>query len=197
VPDRWAVKEYVGVLPLKKIFPRFMLSTTIMREPKQKDIEGLFRVSKDHDVMKYYGLPPIRSRKPIIKELNWFTRIFRKGEGIRWIIALKESDEYIGDIGFHNYSKKHRRIEIGFKLAKEHWRRGIMYKSINKAIAYAFNKLRVNRIEALVEPQNVRSKKLLQKLGFTNEGILRQYEKESKGYVDLIIFSLLRNEWNN
>jgi len=178
------------------MFPTINLSKAILRKPKKKDLKGLLRVSLDPDVMKYYGMPPIRSKKDIEREVNWFNKIYRKKEGIRWIIASKETDEYIGDVGFHNYSKQHRRIELGYKLSKEYWRKGIMTESIKKAVKFAFEELKVNRIEALVDIDNLASLQLLRKLGFTKEGILRQYEKETRGFVDLAMFSILREEFS-
>jgi ribosomal-protein-alanine N-acetyltransferase len=183
-------------VPLVKKFPQMVLSTTILRNPRKKDIEELFCISKDTDVMKYYGMPHITSRNDIKREINWFNKIFRNKEGIRWIIASKETNKYIGDIGFHNYSKKHRRMELGYKLAKVYWRKGIMSESIKRAMIFAFLKIRVNRIEALVDKENRSSIRLLIKLGFKKEGILRQYEKETKGFVDLAMFSILREEFS-
>jgi ribosomal-protein-alanine N-acetyltransferase len=178
------------------MFPNIKLRTVIMRKPKKKDLKGLLRVSLDPDVMKYYGMPPIRSIKDIEREVNWFNKIYRKKEGIRWIMASKETDEYIGDIGFHNYSKQHRRIELGYKLSREYWRKGIMNESIKGAMKFAFEELKVNRIEALVDIDNLASMRLLLKLGYKKEGILRQYEKEIRGFVDLAMFSILRDEFS-
>jgi ribosomal-protein-alanine N-acetyltransferase len=177
------------------MFPNIKLRTTIMRKTKKKDLKGLLRVSLDPDVMKYYGTPPVKSMKDITREIKWFNKIYRKNEGIRWIIANKETDEYIGDIGFHNYSKQHRRIELGYKLSKEYRRKGIMTESIKRAMKFAFEKLKVNRIEALVGKDNLASIRLLLKLGYKKEGILRQYEKETKGFMDLIMFSILHEEF--
>ncbi|SEK25191.1 GNAT family N-acetyltransferase [Paenibacillus sp. OK003] len=62
---------------------------------------------------------------------------------------------------------------IGYKLTPEYWHQGIMTEVVEKVIEYGFNNLGLNRIEAFVEPENVGSRKVLEKIGFREEGILK------------------------
>jgi ribosomal-protein-alanine N-acetyltransferase len=179
----------------KRRFPDTELSKVHLRRPSLHDAEAIFQISTDLAVMQYYGMSAHHSMEEARKEINWFQNIYRNNTGIRWIISLKESPEYIGDIGLHNYKISHNRAEIGFKLKKEYWRKGIMKSAIRFVNKFGFTDMKLNRIEAVADPRNIPCLKLLEKSGYKQEGLLRQYELEEQGYVDLIMLSLLSKEW--
>src|SRR5512143_1349707 len=111
-------------------FPAIETTRLKLRRPLQKDAGELLKVTQDETVMKYYGMPAFRSKAAALDEIDWFQKIFATVEGIRWVITKKGAGQYIGDIGFHNYASPHSRAEIGFKLAKAHWRQGIMMEAL-------------------------------------------------------------------
>jgi [ribosomal protein S5]-alanine N-acetyltransferase len=176
-------------------FPAIETTRLKLRRPLQKDAGELLKVTQDETVMKYYGMPAFRSKAAALDEIGWFQKIFATVEGIRWVITKKGAGQYIGDIGLHNYASPHSRAEIGFKLAKAHWRQGIMMEALGPVLDYGFTVMRLNRIEAVVDPENDACLGLLRKAGFTAEGVLREYEHEATGYVDLVMMSLLQREY--
>ena len=71
-----------------------------------------------------------------------------------------------------------------------------MTEALDAVIGFGFREVGLNRIQAVVMPGNEGSDKLLEKLGFRREGVLREYENwREKGYVDVVMFSLLRYEY--
>lgn len=166
-----------------------------LREAKLSDEEELLRISNDEEVMKYYGMnhsPNIEGAK---KEILWYRSLLANNEGARWVIADKENNQYIGDIGVFHFEPTHNRLEIGFKLAKEYWNKGIMGACIQKTLQFAFLEKKYNRVEALVDPRNIGCQLTLKKNGFQLEGILREYEFERGHYVDLQLYSILKREF--
>ena len=178
----------------KQKFPAIETARLKLRKPLQKDVSALLEVTQDEAVMKYYGMAPYESKAEALGEINWFNNIFAQAEGIRWVITEKDAGKYIGDIGFHNHVIAHSRAEIGFKLAKAFWQKGIMTEALEPVLEYGFSVMQLNRIEAVVDPQNAGCLGLLKKAGFVQEGILREYEREAKGYVDLVMLSLLKKD---
>ena len=146
--------------------------------------------------MRYYGMPAFKTQESAGREIRWFNRIFLREEGIRWAITTIDNDDYIGDIGFMNYSKQHRRAEIGFKLIRKYWRRGWMSAAIHAALQYGFNEMKLNRVEALVDSRNDPCLQLLRKAGFAREGVFREYEMDENGYADLAMLSILKSEYS-
>ena len=176
-------------------FPVIETAHLKLRKPLQKDANALLEITRDEIVMKYYGMPSFRSKAEALNEINWFNKIFVQKEGARWVITEQAVGKYIGDIGFHNYKATHARAEIGFKLAKAYWHQGIMAEALGGVLEYGFSVMQLNRIEAVVDPENTACLTLLKKAGFVEEGILREYEHEVKGYVDLMMLSLLKRDY--
>jgi ribosomal-protein-alanine N-acetyltransferase len=176
-------------------FPVIETERLVLRKPTYDDVQPLYDMSQDEEVMLYYGKEPYTEEAQARKEVDWFLKIWKEGTGTRWIIALKGGEDFIGEIGYYEYEKKHRKAEIGYKLAKEHWRKGYMSEAMVAILDYMYNNLELNRVQALVDPRNPASFLLLEKHGFQREGVLRDYEFERGDYVDLIMLSILHKEW--
>lgn len=69
-----------------------------------------------------------------------------------------------------------------------------MSEALSAALAFLFRESSVNRVEAFIEPPNTASQKLAQKLGFTKEGTLRQYERCRGELIDICVYGLLRSD---
>ena len=155
----------------------------------------MFDIHTDPDVMRYYGVKPYDSLDKSKKHLDWLTKLHREEIGLRWIITLKDRDTCIGDVGFYNWEKKHSRAEIGYILGKQYWGKGIMTEAIKAALDYGFNKMNLNRIQALIDPRNNASKRVAEKHGFHYEGTFRDYEYEYGDFIDLNMYSVLKREY--
>jgi len=178
-------------------FPHLETTRLTLRKPLKKDAAALLEVTQDEDVMRYYGMDAYKSKAEAVEEINWFKGIFTRGEGIRWIITERGKERYIGDIGFHDHQTVHSRAEIGFKLARAYWNRGLMSEALVAVLEYGFTQMRLNRVQAVVDPQNAACLSVLRKAGFVKEGLLRDYEHESGGFVDLVMLSLLKRDRKN
>jgi [ribosomal protein S5]-alanine N-acetyltransferase len=182
-------------MPKQRSFPTLETERLTLRRPLQRDAAALLKISQDADVMLYYGMAAFRSKVEALDEIQWFNRLFSRGEGLRWVITEKGNGAYLGDIGLHNYVRAHARAEVGFKLARSHWHQGLMTEALQPVLAYGFATLRLNRIEAVVDPRNTACLGLLKKAGFASEGLLREYEHEAAGFVNLVMLSLLKRDW--
>lgn len=176
----------------------FDLINIKLRKPTYDDGNGFIAICAEKETMRYYGVAGanIATKVQAKNQIDWCLEEFNNNGG-RWIITLHDSDEYIGDIGFHNYCADSHKVEIGFRLKNKYWGQGIMAKCIKHLVAYGFTNNHYNRIEALVDERNQGSKSVLIKSGFKYEGTLREYELESDGYVNLEMYSLLKREYKN
>jgi ribosomal-protein-alanine N-acetyltransferase len=178
-----------------KSFPKLITERLVLRGPLEKDIQPVFDIHADLDVMRYYGVEPYDSLEKSKKHLDWLAKIHKEETGLRWIITLKDEDTYIGDVGFYDWEKKHRRAEIGYILGKPYWGKGIMTEAIRAALDYGFNEMNLNRIQALIDPRNDASKRVAEKHGFKYEGTFRDYEYEYGDFIDLGMYSVLKREY--
>jgi ribosomal-protein-serine acetyltransferase len=103
--------------------------------------------------------------------------------------------EIAGTIGYHPFDWANRKVEIGYWLAAQFQGQGLMTKACQTMIAYAFKELRLNKVEIRCATSNTRSCAIPIRLGFTQEGIIRQAEWLYTHYVDLRLYGLLVDEW--
>lgn len=166
-----------------------------LRKIGPEDIETLFGYWSDERVTEYMNVTftDVHEAEEMVDLLNG---LVETGEGIRWAIADKTSAKVLGSCGFHNIKSEHRRAEIGYELGREFWEKGVLQEVMQAVLEYCFNTMDFNRIEAFVMVGNTRSANALKRLGFHEEGTLRDYEFTRGQFRDQIIFSLLKREWH-
>lgn len=175
-------------------FPILETARLRLRQPRENDASRLLAVTQDENVMRYYGMEAFPSEQEALHAINDFNDQYKEAGGIRWVITIKPRDDYVGDIGF-GYIRQHARADLGFKLAQDYWRQGIVTEAMDAVIAYGIEAMEVNRFEAVADPRNVACVGLLEQYGFRKEGLLREYEFEKGAFVDLLMYSLLSREW--
>ncbi|WP_160164568.1 GNAT family N-acetyltransferase [Pedosphaera parvula] len=164
-----------------------------LREIIPEDVPEVFNIFSHPEVMRYYDMEALTEPHQALEVIARFTDRYHKEVGIRWGITLKHSGEVIGTCGL--VRKPHNRSAVlGYDLAAEFWGQGIMTEALRPLLTYAFDR-EVNRIEAMTHTQNTASQKVLTKLGFRTEGILRDYFYFKGEFFDLQCFSLLKKDF--
>ena len=112
-------------------------------------------------------------------------------EGINWAITLKGNPKLIGIIGHYRIRPEHFRAEIGYMLLPEYQGKGIISEAINEVVNYGFEVMKLHSIEAIIDPENFASEKVLQKNGFVKEAHLKENEFYDGRFLDTVIYSIL------
>jgi [ribosomal protein S5]-alanine N-acetyltransferase len=175
-------------------FPIIETKRLILRKAVPEDAQDMLKYLSDQEVVKHMGLNAFQSIEDAMNEIQWYDSIREEGSGIRWGIALKVNNSMIGSCGFLNIEAKHSRADVGYELSKDWWGKGIASEALEAVIQYGFVHLHLERIQALIEPENTASQKLVEAKGFHKEGLLRRYEYTNGKFDDLYMYSLLRNE---
>lgn len=181
----------------KDNFPVLETNRLKLRKVIKDDAESILKYLSDEEVMRYYGLEPFKTVHDALSEITWYETLQNNKTGIRWGITLKGKGEVIGSCGFHNAVPQHYRAEIGFELSKDYWGKGIASEAIEAIVMFGLEHLKLQRIEALIEPPNIQSQKLVEKQGFLKEGLLRSYEYTCGKFDDLYMYSLLKKDFNS
>jgi len=177
-------------------FPNLETDRLVLRKITKDDASNILSYLSDNEVMKYYGLEPFKSINEAMDEISWYQSLEKNNTGLRWGITLKEEGIVIGSCGFHNFVSQHFRTEIGFELSRDYWGKGIAGEALKTIIAFGFQQFGLQRIEALIEPPNLSSQRLVEKQGFIREGLLRKYEYTRGKFDDLYMYSLLREDFS-
>jgi [ribosomal protein S5]-alanine N-acetyltransferase len=173
-------------------FPVIETERLKLRPVLQSDMAEIFSTFSDGDALRYYGMEPLKSEDEAFSLIEAFEKSFKSGSAIRWGIILQDEDILIGTCGFHNWSKSDKRTEIGYELNRNYWHKGFMNEALRAILHYGFNGMEFNRIAATIRPENSSSRALVEKLGFTQEALLKEYQKAADEFYDMYVYSLLK-----
>lgn len=182
---------------MRNEFPVIETERLVLREVTNEDASDMLAYLSDSDVVKHMGLEPFQSVEDALDEIKWYKSIYEDGTGMRWVLSLKSTGKVIGSCGFLNRHPKHMRAEIGFELSKDFWGKGFASEALEAVVAYGYDELNLERIEALIEPDNLPSQKRVEKHGFMREGLLRHYEYTCGKFDDLVMYSMLKSDFEH
>lgn len=177
-------------------FPHLPIRTTRLelRPLREEDVAALFEIHSDPASMRYWDAPiwksDERGRAMVARDLALTTR-----DHLRLGIELSTSGRLLGTCALWNINAQYRRAEIGYILNPRAWGRGYMHEALSALLDYAFGELNLNRVEADTDPRNEPSARLLERLGFSKEGLLRERCIVDGEISDAAMYGLLRREW--
>lgn len=120
--------------------------------------------------------------------------LFIAGEAVRCAVTLLDNGELIGGLGL-SVAPRHRRAELAYWLGVSYWNQGYMTEAVGALVNYGFTKLGLHKITASHFARNPASGRVMQKIGMTQEGLLRQDVCKGKSFEDLVLYGLLAEEW--
>lgn len=172
-------------------FPVLETKRLILREIRSDDVNEIFEIRANEDVMRYFGKDTLKNMKEAEDLINLTSEDFKNREGIRWGITFKNSEKIIGSGGIWRILKPHLRGEIGYELSPQYWKKGIMTEAITEMIRFSFDKMNLHTIEANIDPANFASAKLLEKSGFIKEGHIRESYYRNGAFTDTAVYSII------
>ena len=178
-------------------FPDLNTQRLILRQMTQEDDRNLLEVLSDEDTCKYLTHNAIKDIAIIQRMIFGMKRFFDEKQRIRWGIADKQDNSIIGHCGYFDIDKANCCAEISYCLKSGAWGQGLMTEALDAMLKFGFEDYGFNRIVAKVMTENTGSVKVLQKLGFVQEGILRESMYKNGQYHDLMIFSILKSEYHS
>ncbi len=159
------------------------------------DVPSLFEIFSDADVTRYWSSPRLVDESGARDLLDEIHGLFRAHTLYQWGIALGSEGRVIGTCTLAAIDKRNRRAELGFALQRTQWKNGYVTEALRKLLDFAFDELRLHRIEADVDPRNHASIRVVERLGFQREGYLRQRWLCHDGPQDTAYYGLLASEW--
>ena len=179
------------------LFDQLTLHTDrlLLRPLREGDAPALFEIFSDPKVMRYWSTPPWASIEQAHAVIAEDKRGLAAGDYLRLGIERTGDGQLIGVCSLFSLSEQCRRAEVGYALATAASGRGFMHEALTALLDHAFLDLDLNRIEADIDPRNTASARCLARLGFKQEGHLRERWIVNGEISDSIIYGLLRSEW--
>jgi ribosomal-protein-alanine N-acetyltransferase len=175
--------------------PNIVTDRLLLRELSFKDTDDVYEYASIPAVTTFLVWHPHQSRQDSIDFINFAKEQFVKNITIIWGIEFKEERKLIGTIDLRNTQLINNCGEIGYVISNKYWNRGIMTEALKSVIKFGFNDLKLHRIEAHCETENIGSSRVMEKAGMKNEGVLREKIYIKNKYRSMKMFSILKSEY--
>jgi ribosomal-protein-alanine N-acetyltransferase len=175
-------------------FPNLETERLYLRRVVKEDLNEIFKLRSDKETMKYIPRPLVKTEEDALAHIAMIDEKIENNEGINWAITLKNDPKLIGLIGHYRIKPEHFRAEIGYMLLPEYHGKGIISEAIKETVKYGFEIMKLHSIEAVIDPENLASEKVLQKSGFVKEAHLKENEYYEGRFLDSVIYSILNKQ---
>lgn len=173
-------------------FPVLETENLILRQINLEDDNQVFEIRSNPETMKFIPRPLAETIEDAQKFINDCNASIEKNDLINWAITLKKDNKLIGMIGFFRLQPKNFRGEVGYILNPNYHGKGIMKEALDKALNYGFENLKFHSVEAIIDPQNIASEKLLIKANFKKEAHFKENFFYKGEFLDTVIYSILK-----
>jgi RimJ/RimL family protein N-acetyltransferase len=175
--------------------PTLAGGTVRLRAMVAADAAKVFAIFSSPQVTRYWSSGPMREQAQAEALIAEIDDCARRGVLLQWGVTTLGSDDVVGTCTLAHLDPGQGRAEVGFALHPAHWGRGVMRMALRTLIGHAFATLGLRRLEADVDPRNLRSLHALETLGFRREGLLRERWLVDGEIQDSVLLGLLRSEW--
>ena len=181
-------------------FPSLSTKRLQLREIVASDAPALLAIPGDRATTKWFGTDPLADLEAAERVIAGFANLRQQPTpGVRWGIVHADpgrSGALLGTCGVFRWNRGWRTCLTGYELARHAQGQGYMREALQAIFAWSFDAMAIDRIEAQVHPENVPSLALLKRLGFVEEGLLREAGLWLGERRDLVQLGLLKREFS-
>jgi [ribosomal protein S5]-alanine N-acetyltransferase len=175
-------------------FPILKTERLLLRRLNNADVNEIMALRSNPETMKYIPRPLAKTIEDALEHIAMIDRKIENNEGINWAITLKDHSELIGIIGHYRIKPEHYRAEIGYMILPEYNGKGIVSEAIKEVVKYGFEVMQLHSIEAIIDPENYASAKVLEKNEFVKEAHFKENEFYEGRFLDSVIYSKLNKQ---
>jgi ribosomal-protein-alanine N-acetyltransferase len=179
----------------KQAIPHPILTTPRLRlrQFREDDVEAMHACFTNVESMRYWNTPlhskRIETERAVQRFIDCTPSYYRF-----WAVADKTTDQCLGLVNYHDGHIRNKRAAIGYIVDPAHCRRGVATEAVSAMIRFCFQDLGLHRLQAFIHPDNGPSWKLIGKLGFRREGLLRENLRVGEEWRDDLLYALLSTD---
>ena len=167
----------------------------LLRQLDNTDVKEVYALRSNPATMLYIPRPLVQSDAEALEHIAMINAKIENNEGINWAITIRGNPKLIGIIGHYRIQPQNYRAEIGYMILPEYNGQGIVAEAIKEVVRYGFEEMQLHSIEAVIDPGNFASERVLQKNGFVKEAHILENEFFDGKFIDTVIYSLLKRNF--
>jgi [ribosomal protein S5]-alanine N-acetyltransferase len=173
--------------------PILMTPRLRLRQFREDDVEAMHGCFSNVESMRFWNTPlhtkHIESERAVRRFIDCTPSYYRF-----WAVADKTTDRCLGLVNYHDGHIRNKRVAIGYIVDPAYCRHGIATEAVSAMIGFCFQDLGLHRLQAFIHPDNAPSLKLIEKLGFRCEGLLRENLRVSEEWRDDLLYARLSTD---
>ena len=166
----------------------------LLRRVDNNDYKEVLALRSNPETMKYIPRPLLKNEEEAFARIAMIENKIINKEGINWAITIKDDPRLIGIIGHYRIQLENYRAEIGYMILPEFNGLGIVTEAVKEVVKYGFDIMKLHSIEAVIDPDNIASAKVLEKNGFVKEAHFKENEFHEGHFYDSVIYSILNKK---
>lgn len=167
-------------------------SLRLYEEADAEELNAVVDANREY-LSRWMPWAPKQTQENALEFIRMGRKQFADNQGFQ--AAIVEDGRIVGGIGFHQLDWENRSTSIGYWIAEAAQRRGIVTRAVAALVEHAFGVWKLNRVEIHAATENQRSRAVALRLGFTEEGVLRQTERVGDRFVDHVLYAMLAQDW--
>jgi ribosomal-protein-alanine N-acetyltransferase len=168
----------------------------LLRRLNENDVKEVLALRGNPKTMKFIPKPLAKTKEDALAHIAMIEDKIINNIGINWGITIKGNPKIFGIIGIYKFYPENHRAEIGYMSLPKFNGQGYITEAIKTVVAYGFEQLNLHSIEAIIDPENSASERVLQKNGFVKEAHILENELWEGKFWDTVIYSLLKRNFN-
>jgi ribosomal-protein-alanine N-acetyltransferase len=176
-------------------FPVLKTERLILRNLHEKDVARFFDLRSNPENMQYIPRNLHQNFEDTKAQMEMINSKRELNEGINWVITTKESDEFMGVLGLYRIEPENFRAELGYMILPQFCNNGYVTEALKSILDFGFNSLQLHSIEAIIDPNNSKSERVLQKLLFQKEAHIIENLFFNGKFWDTVIYSMLKKNY--
>ena len=176
-------------------FPNLESERLVLRRLKDSDAPEVYKIRSNLERMKYIPRPILQNEEEALAMIQMMNTKIDENTDINWAVCLKNSDKIIGFMGFYRVQPESYRTEIGYMILPEYDGKGYVSESVTTMLNYAFNTVGFHSVEAVIDPNNFGSARVLEKNGFRKEAHFIENFFWNNEFIDSVHYGILKREF--
>ena len=177
--------------------PELTTPRLTLRRMLVADTDDMYEYACRQDVTKYLTWRPHPDRDYTREYLQYLGSRYAAGMFYDWAVIYEPDCKMVGTCGFTSFNCSSDSAEVGYVLNPEYWGKGIATEALSRVLEFGFENMGLHRIEARFIQENERSRRVMEKVGMTFEGVMREGMLIKGVYQNIGICSILQSEWKS